>query len=140
MQRSATRAFIWAPLAALLAYYVVALGYVLASGKVDSARAGAGHALFFILLFGGPVVYAATLILGVPLYFVLRRLGLVQRLPVLAGGGLIGGIVLAWFTQGFWGNRSWNLSDAAVGAGCGVVGGLVFWWLVPRSNHDAPAA
>ena len=140
MQRGVKRAFLCAPLAALLAYWLVAVGHALARDGFHLLLERSGHVLFFMLLFGGPIVYLATLLFGVPFYCLLRRLRLLRLAPVLLASGVIGGAVLAWFTQSFWGTQSWNRWDMAVGAACGMVGGVVFWWFVPRPTAGAPAA
>jgi hypothetical protein len=96
-------AFLVAPLAAPVAYV---LG-TLVVGFVTTGNAPSGLSTLDLLIgvftLGAPCAYVATLIVGVPLYFMLRRAGLLTRWSAwLAGAaiGAAGALALAPYLRG----------------------------------------
>lgn len=96
-------AFLVAPLAAPVAYILGAIVVgLIVRGSWMSARAL--QDLFIgVFTLGGPTAYVAALVVGVPTYFLLRRLGLVRRWTLwLAGAaiGAAGALALAPYLRG----------------------------------------
>ena len=96
-------AFLVAPLAAPVAYVLGTLMVELFSrGKAPSALSIL-DLLIGVFTLGAPCAYVAALVAGVPIYFVLRRLGLLSRVTVWLGGaaiGAAGALALAPYLRG----------------------------------------
>lgn len=131
-------AFLIAPLAAPVAYIVgaIVVGLVV-RGSWMSTRAL--QDLFIgVFTLGGPTAYVAAFVVGVPTYFLLRRLGLVSRWTLwLAGAaiGAAGALALAPYLRGdlFTIRFPWW-----VAAMLGVVSAEVFWRV--RGEPQSPAS
>lgn len=91
----ALKAFLIAPLMAPLVYWITSL----ASAMLDPVRRHAASQSFFtsfaiVMLIGGAVSYAATAVIGGPIYwFVARRNGL--GLATAVSSGAVGGATIA---------------------------------------------
>ena len=96
-------AFLVAPLAAPVAYVLGTLAVELfRRGKAPSALSTL-DLLIGVFTLGAPCAYVAALVAGAPIYFVLRRLGLLFRWTVwLAGAaiGAAGALALAPYLRG----------------------------------------
>jgi hypothetical protein len=96
-------AFLVAPLAAPVVYVLGTLTVeMLRRGKAPSALSTL-DLLIGVFTLGAPCAYVATLVAGVPMYFLLRRLGLLTRWTVwLAGAaiGAAGALALAPYLRG----------------------------------------
>ena len=96
-------AFLVAPLAAPVAYVLGTLAVELVRrGKAPSALSIL-DLLIGVFTLGAPCAYVAALVAGAPIYFVLRRLGLLTRWTVwLAGAaiGAAGALALAPYLRG----------------------------------------
>ena len=96
-------AFLVAPLAAPVAYVLGTLMVELfRRGKAPSALSIL-DLLIGVFTLGAPCAYVAALVAGVPIYFVLRRLGLLSRVTVWLGGaaiGAAGALALAPYLRG----------------------------------------
>ena len=83
-------AFLVAPLAAPVAYILATLAVqTLRSGSVPSAQS-ARDLVIGVSVLGAPTAYAAAFVVGVPTFFLLRRLGLVSRWTLWLAGAAIG--------------------------------------------------
>ena len=96
--RPVLRAFLLAPLAAPLGYWLGLLlwGVVEAGADRNAMPGGIGGALRllgYVLAVGAPIAYGTTLVGGVPVYLALRRLGRLGRLPLWIGGATLGAVV-----------------------------------------------
>ena len=96
-------AFLVAPLAAPVAYVLGTLMVELfRRGKAPSALSIL-DLLIGVFTLGAPCAYVAALVAGAPIYFVLRRLGLLSRMTVWLGGaaiGAAGALALAPYLRG----------------------------------------
>jgi len=96
-------AFLVAPLAAPVAYVLGTLVVELfRRGKAPSALSTL-DLLIGVFTLGAPCAYVAALVAGAPIYFVLRRLGLLSRVTVWLGGaaiGAAGALALAPYLRG----------------------------------------
>ena len=96
-------AFLVAPLAAPVAYVLGTLAVELfRRGKTPSALSIL-DLLIGVFTLGAPCAYVAALVAGAPIYFVLRRLGLLSRTTVWLGGaaiGAAGALALAPYLRG----------------------------------------
>ena len=96
-------AFLVAPLAAPVAYVLGTLTVELVSGSASLSLLSTLDLLIGVFTLGAPCAYVATLVAGAPTYFLLRRLGLLNRWTVwLAGAaiGAAGAILLAPYLTG----------------------------------------
>lgn len=95
------------------------------------------------------VVYGNTLLLGVPAYFIFRRMNWLSWWQVGFGAAacatLFGALML--FQKATWGSAAHELGISSVAASLGLINGLWFWliaiWrnpvahkLVPTNSHD----
>ncbi len=96
-------AFLVAPLAAPVAYVLGTLVVELfRRGKPPSALSTL-DLLIGVFTLGAPCAYVAALVAGAPIYFALRRLGLLSRTTVWLGGaaiGAAGALALAPYLRG----------------------------------------
>jgi hypothetical protein len=96
-------AFLVAPLAAPVAYVLGTLMVELfRRGKAPSALSIL-DLLIGVFTLGAPCAYVAALVAGAPIYFLLRRLGLLSRMTVWLGGaaiGAAGALALAPYLRG----------------------------------------
>jgi hypothetical protein len=120
-------AFLVAPLAAPVAYVVGTLGVELfRRGFAPSARSVL-DLLIGVFTLGAPSAYFAALVVGVPTYFVLRRLGVLTRWTVWLGGaaiGAAGALVLAPYLLGELFSIRFPWWTAAL---LGIASAEVFW-------------
>ena len=96
-------AFLVAPLAAPVAYVLGTLVVELVSGNASISLLSTLDLLIGVFTLGAPCAYVAALVAGAPIYFVLRRLGLLSRWTVwLAGAaiGAAGALALAPYLRG----------------------------------------
>ena len=120
-------AFLVAPLAAPVAYVLATLGVqLLGSGSAPSMQS-AVDLVIGVFVLGAPTAYAAALLVGVPTYFVLRKLGRVSRWTLWLAGAAIGAAGAATLTPWLRGapfsiNFPWW-----TGALLGVASAEVFW-------------
>jgi hypothetical protein len=84
------KAFLVAPLVApALCVAGLLLIELAAVGSIPSVRSGVSL-VFGVFAVGTPIAYAAALLAGAPIYYLLRRIGLVRRWTLWAGGFAIG--------------------------------------------------
>jgi hypothetical protein len=119
-------AFLVAPVAAPIAFVVVALSVQVLKSGAPSVRSVADLVMAVFAL-GAPLAYLATFAVAAPMYFTLRALGLVRRWTVWLGGAAIGAgvaIALAPLMRGelFSVSFPWW-----AGALLGIVSAEVFW-------------
>jgi hypothetical protein len=106
------------------------------------AVAGAPSLLAFFLLIGWPIALVATLVAGSILHRLLRRSGLLRRLPVVLAAAAVGAVVmpLAWEElESLLGDPSGGAA-IAIGAFSGLAAGWVFWSIVARRGTPVPRA
>ncbi|HKP15987.1 MAG TPA: hypothetical protein VJT85_07980 [Gemmatimonadaceae bacterium] len=96
-------AFLVAPLAAPVAYIVGTLAVGFFTRGSTFKALSALDLLIGVFTLGAPCAYVAALVAGMPMYFLLRRLGLLSRWTVwLAGAaiGAAGALALAPYLRG----------------------------------------
>ena len=96
-------AFLVAPLAAPVAYVLGTLMVELFRRRKAPSALSILDLLIGVFTLGAPCAYVAALVAGVPIYFVLRRLGLLSRVTVWLGGaaiGAAGALALAPYLRG----------------------------------------
>jgi hypothetical protein len=122
--KSLGRACLIAPLIAPALYYIGALIVMIIepNNKVSFISA-----FIFIMSIGIPVSYVATLVLGLPVYQILKNKGLLSLTSISIGGVLLGALVLLLF---FGSVSTMNvlefLSVSAIGATLGGSVALAF--------------
>jgi hypothetical protein len=96
-------AFLVAPLAAPVAYVLGTLAVELVRRGNAPSALSILDLLIGVFTLGAPCAYVAALVAGAPIYFVLRRLGLLSRMTVWLGGaaiGAAGALALAPYLRG----------------------------------------
>lgn len=96
-------AFLVAPLAAPVAYVLGTLMVELFRRRKAPSALSILDLLIGVFTLGAPCAYVAALVAGAPIYFVLRRLGLLSRMTVWLGGaaiGAAGALALAPYLRG----------------------------------------
>ncbi len=126
--RHPVRALLVGPIAVPLAYWLGILVYGLISHlRFDWLQALRELAVIFA--FGLPIAYVATLVWGVPVVYLLRRLDRLRALPLIAAGALGGTAVAVWFSFVQPGGSVIRVHmPLAAGAALGVIAGIACWW------------
>ena len=119
-------AFLIAPLAAPVAFIVVALGVQALRSGIPSTRSVADLAMAVFAL-GAPLAYLATLVVGAPMYFILRALGLLHRWTVWLGAASIGAVVAIALAPHLRGDFFSVRFPWWAGTLLGIVSAEVFW-------------
>ena len=131
-------AFLAAPLAAPVAYVLATLAVqLLGSGSAPSMQS-ALDLVIGVFVLGAPTAYAAAFLVGVPTYFVLRRLGLVSRWTLWLAGAAIGAAGAATLTPWLRGGLFSIDFPWWTGALLGVVSAEVFWWVGTDRSRRSP--
>lgn len=137
--RHPLRGLLTAPLLAPISYWIGLLIW----GRLDQRRFDGFEALRelkVILLFGTPVAYAAALVWGAPVLYLLHRLGWLRLLPVVLAGA-IGGIgVAVLFTVGQQGSLIQVRMPWTGGAAIGALAALACWWVSQGGTRSDRAA
>lgn len=110
------------------------LALILLSVGVAPAVESAPSLLGFFLLIGWPIALVATLVAGSLLHRLLRRSGLLRRLPVVLAAAAVGAVVLplAWDElDSLLGDPSGGAA-IVIGAFSGFAAGWVFWSIIAR--------
>lgn len=124
------RAFLVAPLAAPVLYWIIAFISAVADPTRRGQALGSPFAgIAFVFVFGGLIAYAVMLVAGVPTYLVLRRAGVLGLASLLVGGvgiGVASAFALAPYLRGdLFSIPLSPLHGAALGAAVAAV----FWAL-----------
>ena len=129
-------AFIVAPLVTVLALTGALSALLLITGTRLPSLAQAEHASFFFAMFGLPVAYAVTLVVGGPLFLLWRRRSDLRRRSVIAVTVLLGAITMPVVWHYVWGDAlDWSI--VLVGAFMGLAAGATFATIaLRRSRHD----
>ena len=90
------RGLLIGPLAAPVVYWIGFIVYATARGAPFTVSRTLAE-LALVLALGLPIAYVVTLIIGAPLFLVLRRLGWLSVWTVIAGGALGGLVVGLWY-------------------------------------------
>ena len=93
MRRALLRALLIAPLAAPAAYAAVILVAEFFASRSMPSVASIFQLVLGVFALGGTLAYGATVLVGLPLFLVLRRFGLASRLTVWPTAGVIGSAV-----------------------------------------------
>lgn len=119
-------AFLIAPLTAPVAFTVGALVIELLKSGAPSARS-AGDLAMAVFVLGVPLAYLATLVVGAPMYFTLRALGLLHHWTVWLAAAAIGATVALSLAPHLRGQLFSVSFPWWAGALLGVACGEVFW-------------
>ena len=127
------RAALWSPLVATVVFWaelalIVYAHDVQVGHKTAQPLSTAGLSLFFVLLFGAPFVYAGALILGTPLWWLLRSSGRLTRRWVIATAAAAGAVAAPVSWRIIFGGWDWGFA-ALLGASAATAGGSAFVWL-----------
>lgn len=136
--KSFLRAFLIAPLAAPILYWAGTLALALADPNrrrvaLQAPLAGLGY----ILAFGAPIAYAATLVASVPAIWLVRHTGRRSLGALVVLGGIVGLIATVVLGPYLRADLFSVILSPLGGAGLGALSAGVFWWLAPRPKHAA---
>ena len=133
------RAFILAPLAVPIAYWMGALAIALADPARRHAALQAPFAgLGYVMVFGGLIAYGAMLVASWPAIWLVRRGTRGAAVALLAVGGLVG-LVTALVLRPYLGSELVRVMlSPPAGAALGGLAGGVFWWLASRRPSRGP--
>jgi hypothetical protein len=131
--KSFPRAFILAPLVVPILYWAGAIAMALADANrrrvaLQDPFAGFGS----VLVVGGILAYAATLVASAPAIWLVRRAGGWTLVALLALGGIVGLIAAVIFGPYLRGDLFSIILPPLEGAVLGALSAGVFWWLAPR--------
>jgi len=131
------RAFLLAPLAAPIAYWID----LLVEAAADPARRpflthGGVDALAISILIGGPIAYAATAIVGIPLWLGRRERGLPIGAAVAAGA--LAGAVTALLLAPSLRSELFSIPLGAWrGGALGLITSAIWWYLLQPAARAA---
>lgn len=128
--KSYVRGLLIAPLAAPILYWTTALAFALADpGRRHSALQAPFSGLGYILAFGAPIAYAATLVAAMPAVWMVRRAGRRALIALLALGASVGLVTTVALGPYFKGDLLSIPLPPLEGAVLGATSAGVFWWL-----------
>jgi hypothetical protein len=87
------------------------------------------------MILGAPYSYGAMGLVGVPVYFLLRRLGKLARGYVVAIGASVGAVLMTWVV-----GQPGGILDFVTGALCGMGSALLFWLIAHPAATTGPVA
>jgi hypothetical protein len=126
------RAFILAPLVVPILYWAGAIAMALADPNRRRVALRDPFAGFgYVLVLGGILAYAATLVASVPAIWLVRRAGSWALVALLALGGIVGLIAAVILGPYLRGDLFSILLPPLEGAVLGALSAGVFWWLAP---------
>jgi len=122
-----------------IAYWLggMALAWVRQDWRIDASHAL--RELLVIVGFGLPIAWAAALVWGAPVLYLLHRLGWLRAWSVVIAGALGGTLVavgLAFVQQGSLFRVQMPLPAGAV---LGALAGIACWWAGQVGRHRAAA-
>ena len=139
------RAFALAPLAAPIACAAALLADMLVRSLLGNGASPSARSAFDLVVavgtIGAPLAYGAALIVGAPLYLVLRRFGAVTRWTVWFGAAVIGAVIALFLQPRLRGDLFSVPFPWWVGAALALVSAEVFWRLLALPNdrpNDSP--
>jgi hypothetical protein len=130
--KPALRAFLVAPLGAIITLGLIAVLYLVLAGERSLLEwASTWGFVVAVLAVGTPLAYLVTGAIVWPGYAVLRRAGWFNPGTVLLGGAAVGALTVPLCWHGFIGRTQveWLLYLSGASAGC--VAGGIFWVLHP---------
>jgi hypothetical protein len=134
------RAFLLAPLAAPAACALALLADTIVRGLIGSSSPPSARSSFELVMavgtIGVPLAYGAALLVGAPLYVVLRRFGAVTRWTVWLGAAAIGAVLALFLEPRLHGDLFSLPFPWWVGAALGLVSGEAFWRLLAAPNES----
>jgi hypothetical protein len=131
------RALLLAPLAAPAAYATIILGAELFASRSMPSVASMFQVVLGVFALGGTLAYGATALVGLPLFLVLRRFGLVSRLTVWLAAAVIGSAVALLLAPSLRGDLFSIRFHWWTGALLGVLSAEVFLRLLGPSARRA---
>jgi ABC-type spermidine/putrescine transport system permease subunit II len=144
-QMNTKKRFIWsliiAPLFAPVTMFLILVFYIESIERFIPTKSTGWLASFEIVMSAGALVsYVFTIILGLPLYFIFKRLGLINYWTLSIGGTSIASIpfVLMGLSEGLKRAQE-NLSVFVVLAACGFAVGNAFYFINNWGNSNLNA-
>jgi hypothetical protein len=134
------RAFLLAPLAVPVVYWAdMLVETVMADPSRRTSLIEALRELTIVVLFAAPVAYAATVVVGLPAYLLLRRMR-AFRGEIMAGLGAVAGVVVALALKPHLGGDPFRVRLGSWrGALLGAAAALVFWYLARDTTRVEPS-
>lgn len=137
------RAFLLAPLAAPIACAAALVADMLVRGLAGTASPPSATAVLELIgvvgMVGAPLAYGAALLVGVPVFLVLRRFDAITRWTVWLGAAVIGAVIAVFLQPRLRGELFSVPFPWWVGAALGLVAAEVFWQLLAVPNDSSPA-
>jgi len=121
------RGLLLGPLIAPISYWIGLAVYASLS-DVPLSSSNPLRELAVIVVFGLPIAYAAALLWGAPIVYVLHRLGWLRPVPLMVAGA-IGGMIVAWLlTLDQQGSIIRLRMSVPAGAVIGALVAATTWW------------
>jgi hypothetical protein len=131
------KAFLIAPLTAPVVYWLASFVSALADGnRRHSAMSALLTSFALVMGFGSAVSYAATIVVGGPLYWLLGRNNALPLAPAIVVGGVTGAIVSVLLAPQLRGEIVSIPLGLPRAIAMGVATGIVFWWLLRDPRTD----
>ena len=125
--RHPIRGLLIGPLVVPLGYWIGTMAYAWMSNfRLNWFQAL--RELLTVSVFGLPIAYAAALVWGAPVLYVLHRLGWLRPAPVIVAGALGGAIVALGFAWSQQGALIRVHMPVPAGALLGALAGAACWW------------
>jgi hypothetical protein len=125
MSKSEKTAFWVAPFVATICWYLYMLAWVgFHNGYI---RLRTDILAFFIgaITLGFPIALAATILFGLPAYFILKRLNAIKLSTTYGAGAMIGMLTALCFA---WLTKDTTMLPVPVGVVIGWAGAASWWW------------
>jgi len=134
------RGLLLGPVVVPIAYWLGGTAHAWARQDFRFDVSHALRELLLIVAFGLPIAWAAALVWGAPVLYLLHRLGWLRASNVAIAGALGGTLVAVGFAFDQQGSLFRVHMPVAAGAALGALAGVACWWAGQAGRPQAPAS